>query len=263
MTGQAADRCFRTHQNLASLYFVSANRTIYQNIYMCAILVRRYGPVLVEADGFCLDLTLAIRYNDEKCDAGDFMEQKYPHNTGRSSIRQKTIEDCLLRQMAVMPYDKVSVADMCRQMDISRRLYYTYFPDRESCLISLVDRIIHESMDFSPGPLNLRTPVQEMIIAYLCFWRVHAGFLDVIVKQRLKGLLVERSYVFFLNDGSIILPYLNNPDVESDSTALWLYSAIRYAVIFQWHEHHFEEPVEEVAVKYERMLKTPLMQDIF
>ena len=191
------------------------------------------------------------------------MEEKYPHNTGRSSIRQKTIEDCLLRQMAVMPCDKVSVADMCRRMGISRRLYYTYFPDKESCLISLVDRIIHESMDFSPGPLNIRTPIGEMIIDYLRFWQDHAGFLDVIVKQRLKSLLIERSYAYFLNDGSIFLPYLNNPDVKSDSTVLWLYAAIRFAVIFQWHEHHFEEPVEEIAVKYERMLKKPLIQDIF
>lgn len=142
-------------------------------------------------------------------------------------------------------------------------MYDTYFPDKESCLISLVDRIIHESLDFSPGPLNIRAPIGELIIAYLRFWQDRAGFLDVIVKQRLKGLLIERSYVYFLNDGNIILPYLNTPDVKSDSTALWLYSAIRYAVIFQWREHNFEEPVEEIAVKYERMLKKPLIQDVF
>ena len=118
-------------------------------------------------------------------------------------------------------------------------------------------------MDFSPGPPNIRGPISEKIIAYLRFWQAHADFLNVIVKHRLKGLLIERSYAYFLTDGSIILDHLNAPDVKSDSTLLWLYSAIRYAVIFQWHEHNFEEPVEEIAVKYERLLRKPLIQEIF
>lgn len=167
------------------------------------------------------------------------------------------------RSTPTIPAGPPFVRKPSRTVCSGKWLYYTYFPDKESCLISLVDRIIHESMDFSPGPLNIRGPIRDMIIDYLRFWQDHAGFLDVIVKQRLKGLLIERSYVCFLNDGSMILSYLNAPDVKSDSTALWLYSAIRYAVIFQWHEHHFEDPVEEIADKYERMLRQPLIQDIF
>ena len=109
----------------------------------------------------------------------------------------------------------------------------------------------------------MQGPIVDKIVMYLQFWKEHAVFLDAIVKHRLKGLLIERSYLYFLNDGSNILSHLNAPDVKSDRTALWLYAAIRYAVIFQWHEHHFEEPVEEIALKYERMLKKPLIQDIF
>lgn len=191
------------------------------------------------------------------------MEHKFPHNTAKASGRQQIIEECLLKNMMTQSYDRISIADMCRQMRISRRLYYTYFPDKESCLISLVDRIIYASLDFVPGPLNIQGPIVDKIVVYLQFWKEHAVFLDVIVKHRLKGLLIERSYLYFLNDGSYILSYLNAPDVKSDSTALWLYAAIRYAVIFQWHEHHFEEPVEEIALKYERMLRKPLIQDIF
>lgn len=191
------------------------------------------------------------------------MKQQTPHNTEFSVSRQRKIEECLLQNMQTQNYNHISVADMCRQMGVSRRLYYTYFPDKESCLISLIDRILHESMEAVLISFRKTDSIKDSIIAYLCFWREHKQLLDVIVKHRLKGLLIERSYVYFLNDGSFVLSFLNIPDVKSDNTVLWLYAAIRFAVIFQWHEHNFQEPVEEMAVKYERLLRKPLIQDIF
>lgn len=191
------------------------------------------------------------------------MKMQTPHNTALSASRQRKIEECLLQNMEQTNYDHISVADMCRQMGVSRRLYYTYFPDKESCLISMIDRILHESMEAVPITLSKTDSLRGSIIAYLRFWREHKQFLDVIVKHRLKGLLIERSYVYFLNDGSFVLSFLNIPDVKSDNTVLWFYAAARFAVIFQWHEHNFDSPVEEMAVKYERLLREPLIQDIF
>lgn len=191
------------------------------------------------------------------------MYKQTPHNTELSSSRQRKIEDCLLENMEKQNYDRISVADMCRQMGISRRLYYTYFPDKESCLISLIDRILHESINIFPFPLTQTLPMKELIVKYMLFWKEHAGFLDVIVKHRLKGLLIERSYAYFLNDGNILLTHLHIPEEKTDSTTIWLYSAIRFAVIFRWHEHNFETPVEDIAIKYERLLKEPLIQDVF
>lgn len=191
------------------------------------------------------------------------MSMQTPHNTEHSTSRQRKIEDCLLENMEHHNYDRICVADMCRQMGISRRLYYTYFSDKESCLISLIDRILYESMNIFPFPLTKTVSMQEMIVTYMLFWKDHAKFLDVIVKHRLMGLLIERSYIYFLSDGSVLLSYLNIPEEKTDSTTVWLYAAARFAVIFQWHEHHFETPVEEIALKYERLLKEPLIQNVF
>lgn len=191
------------------------------------------------------------------------MKMQTPHNTELSASRQRKIEECLLQNMEQQNYDHISVTDMCRQMGVSRRLYYTYFPDKESCLISLIDRILHESMVEVPITLSKTDSVRGIVITYLRFWQEHKQFLDVIVKHRLKGLLIERSYVYFLNDGSFVRSYLNIPDAKPDNTVLWLYAAARFAVIFQWHEHNFEQSVEEMALKYERLLREPLIQDIF
>ena len=100
-----------------------------------------------------------------------------------------------------------------------------------------------------------------MITEYLRFWQEHGAFLDIIVIHRFKDLLIDRTYAYFLNEGNAILSYLNLPDEKACSTTLWVYSAIRFAVIFQWHEHHFETSVEEIAVRYERLLKEPIIHN--
>ena len=232
---------------------------------MCAISKRKF--TLWFCAKYCIAVDAASRksyncyYPIRKW--GFSMKQQTPHTTELSVFRQRKIEECLLQNMQTQNYDHISVADMCRQMGVSRRLYYTYFPDKESCLVSLIDRILHESMEAVPITLRKMDSISDSIIAYLLFWQEHKQFLDVIVKHRLKGLLIERSYVYFLNDGSFVLSFLNIPDVKSDNTVLWLYAAARFAVIFQWHEHNFSQSVEEMALKYERLLRKPLIQDVF
>lgn len=38
--------------------------------------------------------------------------------------RQKQIEDCLYENLLHTPYQSISVADLCRQIGISRKAYY-------------------------------------------------------------------------------------------------------------------------------------------
>ncbi len=161
--------------------------------------------------------------------------------------------------MASIPYDRICVADMCRQMGISRRLYYTYFPDKESCLVSLVDRMVRNSIDetyfqFSNLDINKRT------IHYLSYWKEHSDFLDILFRQNMKALFIERSYLYFKEEG-IVIDLLSTPEVEADDSILWLFTAVQFTALMQWHESGYQLPVEKMAVKYQRMLKSPLLQD--
>lgn len=188
------------------------------------------------------------------------MEQKLPHNTEISASRQLKIEESLLRKMESTPYDRISIADLCRQMGISRQLFYTYFPDKDACLYSLIDRFLQDSIDeifFSAQRDNL----YDASVGYLSYWRKHSDFLDVIVRQQMKSLVIERSYLYFKKHNDVIMLHLSTPDVEADDSILWLYSAIRFIALLQWHESGYALPVEKMAVKYLRMLKQPLLKD--
>lgn len=190
------------------------------------------------------------------------MEQKLPHNTPISASRQLKIEDCLLQKMGSTPYERISVADLCRQMGISRQLFYTYFPDKDACLHALIDRIMRDSID-EMILMPQMSSLYDSAVSYLSYWRQHSEFLDVVVKQKLKALVIERSYLYFKKHNDMIMEHLSTPEVEADDSILWLYSAIRFTVLMQWHESGYVLPVEKMAVKYLRMLKEPIVQDDF
>ena len=163
--------------------------------------------------------------------------------------------------MLTTPYERISVADMCRQMGISRRLYYTYFPDKESCLLSLIDRYIYESIDaisFAGTTRNLLVQT----VAYLGYWKEHSHFLTMVCFQNLKSLVIDRSHLYFLDQNSGILEHLSTPEVKADDTTLWLFAAFRFTVLLQWHEQGYKIPVEEMAQKYLRMLTSPLLHNL-
>lgn len=188
------------------------------------------------------------------------MKQKLPHNTESSVSRQLQIEECLLQNMQTQNYDHISVADMCRQMGISRRLFYTYFPDKEACLFSLVDRMIRDSMLTLPDRARTSLSHKELTIHYLNYWKQQADFLNAISKQNMKAVLIDRCFLLFKNRGDLFLDFLSTPDVKADDSILWLYAAIRFTILMQWHEHDFSVPVEEMAIRYLRMLKQPIIQ---
>ena len=189
------------------------------------------------------------------------MKQQAPLNTVRAMTRQLKIENCLLENMLTFPYERISVADMCRQMGISRKLYYTYFPDKDACLISLIDRYIYESVDaipFAGAPRDL----SAQTIAYLNYWKEHSDFLTMVSRQNLKSLVIDRSHIYFRDQYNTILEYLSTPEVKADDTTLWLFAAFRFTVLLQWHEQDYKIPVAEMAQKYLRMLTSPLLHNL-
>ena len=190
------------------------------------------------------------------------LKQQTPHNTIHSVNRQMKIEDCLLENMLSVPYDRISIADLCRQMGVSRRLYYTYFPDKDSCLFSLIDRYLHESIEGMSTTAVTRNDQLTQTISYLNFWKAHSDFLTMVTYQNLKGLVIDRCHLFFRDQDDFFIKRLSTPEVEADDSIIWLYAAFRFTVLLQWHEQNYSLPVEEMAKKYLRMLKSPLLHDL-
>lgn len=185
------------------------------------------------------------------------MEPIRPHNTPASSRRQRQIEECLQTNMLQMPYAMITVAELCRQLGISRRTFYTYYCDKDACLYALIDRMVKASFFHSipDGKMDLL----EICTINLEYWKKQKEFLDAIVFQQMGPLLRDRIVLYFTKDETILYTLLNTPEVNTDLDIISSYVGIRISLLFRWHTRNFDTPAEEMARKYIRMIQSPLL----
>lgn len=186
----------------------------------------------------------------------DPMEPFRPHNTPAASRRQRQIEECLQDNMLRMSYQTITIADLCRQLGISRRAFYTYYRDKDACLYALIDRMIKASF-FHSLPEGKKDLLQSCT-ANLEYWKAHGEFLEVIVKQNMEPLFRDRNVLYFTQDNQVLFDLLNTPEVKVDLDIISSYVAIRISLLFRWHARGFDTPAEEMAKKYLRMIQSPL-----
>ena len=74
------------------------------------------------------------------------MDQRKLPNTPGTCQRQKQIEDCLYENLLQKPYHNISVSDLCKQVGISRKAFYNYYPSKDACFCAILDRAIQDSV---------------------------------------------------------------------------------------------------------------------
>ena len=184
---------------------------------------------------------------------------KTPGST-TSYRRQKQIEDCLYENLQQRPYTSVSVSDLCHQMEISRKSFYNYFPDKDSCFRSLISRKLRQCGLTVTADRPEGTRLEDVIADFLDFWKEERTFLDIIVRNNLITMLIDQSIRFLREEDKTVLEYLDTPQLQTDAFVLACYVNVHITMVLQWHKGGYEIPVEEMVLKYKRLFYEPLLQ---
>ena len=68
-------------------------------------------------------------------------------HTEESSRRQRELEAGLLEAIKNFPYEKITLTELCPQLNIPRKSFYRYFPTKEDCLLlpkgEKIARLLH------------------------------------------------------------------------------------------------------------------------
>lgn len=185
-------------------------------------------------------------------------QQRMPGSTA-AYRRQKQIEDCLYDNLLLRPYPSVSISDLCHQLDISRKSFYNYFPDKDSCFRSIISRKIHSCILRLTTEVPENAPVEAIIMVYLTFWKQQTGFLEIIVRNNLVQMLTDQCIHFLLEENQIIMPFLNTPQLKADTFVLSAFSTVQITLILQWYLQGFETPLEDMVRTYKRLFYQPLL----
>ena len=173
--------------------------------------------------------------------------------------RQKQIEDCLYSNLLQRPYTSVSVSDLCHQLEISRKSFYNYYPDKDSCFRAIISRKLRQCSLAIAASSQDGADLDDVIAVFLKFWMEERSFLDIIVRNDLLTMYFEQCVHFIREEDKTLLEYLDTPQLQKDEYVLACYVNINITMIILWYKSGFEIPLEDMVCKYKRMAYAPLL----
>ena len=173
--------------------------------------------------------------------------------------RQRQIEECLFDNLLQRPYPSVSISDLCHQLGISRKSFYNYFPDKDSCFRAILSRKLRNCILNLTTDLPEKATLEEAIAYYLSYWKNEKALLDVIIRNNLVVLLSEQCIHFLLEEDTTFLPFLDTPRLKADEYVLAGFVNLQITLILQWYMQNFSTPLEEMVNTYQRLLYQPLI----
>lgn len=184
------------------------------------------------------------------------------HGSATAYRRQKQIEECLFENLLQRPYPSVSISDLCHQLGISRKSFYNYFPDKDSCFRAIISRKLHECILHLGSELQENATEETAISLYLSFWKEQKNLFDIIVRNNLLSLLMDQCIYFLREEDQSILPFLNTPQLKADIFVLSSFVTVQITLLLQWYLQNYSTPLEEMVRTYQRLIYSPLLSRI-
>ena len=151
--------------------------------------------------------------------------------TPKSEARQVEFQETLLRMLRRQRMKDITVVSLCQEMGISRKTFYQYFDTIEDVLYMIVDKELRN------GFLTLE--VKPQIDGFFEFWKGKKQLLDILEKNEMSQILVDRAYsVSFIDDKSEIF------SVEHMKYAGWISAII--TVLILWHHGGMQQSPDQM-----------------
>ncbi len=173
--------------------------------------------------------------------------------------RQRQIEDCLYENLLHRPYTSVSVSDLCHQLGLSRKSFYNYYPDKDTCFQAIIRRKIQACMLQLTSATPDRQGKRDAIAAFLSFCREEKPFFDIIVRNSLMLALMDQAIRYLRDEDRMMLELLNTDLLKNDPYVLSCYVTVNVTFVLQWYLENYATPLEEMVKKYQRLLHEPLV----
>lgn len=150
------------------------------------------------------------------------------------------ILDCFLAELQEKPYNKITVSDICRKANVSRKTFYRCFHSKQACLLAVIDR--HLSASYEEA---MRGGLQQ----YFIYWQRNWDFLQTLKENTLYPILLEQAMGFVSR---------RNPRDWDEYQRGFAVTGV-LGVIVQWIEQGCKETVAHLGKELHKVLSVPLL----
>lgn len=157
---------------------------------------------------------------------------------------KKNISLALYALLLRMPYEEISVSDICRKADISRVSFYHYYDKKDDILIQFSDERFAEFFDdFSK--LDSMT-FEDLIVEMFRFLKKNSRQLTILRYAKKENILLEQFYSY----GRYIFAHTLTSNILKDKDNPFLIPFLvggLFQVIMRWLDEGMISTPEEIA----------------
>lgn len=172
----------------------------------------------------------------------------------QSAMRQHELEKGLLDVMLNHNYEDISVSDLCDHLQIPRKSFYRYFANKDGAFYALLDHTL-EACNHSVDP---QSDINVGVCQYFSFWLEHRLLLDALERSNLSAKLVERTYVFAMQERGFIDRLLRRFPGADKSTVVMFLSTGLISTVLDWHKNGCQQSVAQMASTIIRLFSEPI-----
>lgn len=168
-----------------------------------------------------------------------------------SVLHQKQVTEGLLELMQKIPYEEITVTQLCQTAGITRRIFYHLFNNKADALYAMIDHAILEAGSYAPA-------LRDEALRFFCYWKDHGCLLDALRSNQLTGVLLERMRACALQEDYDLQYWLKTNGWQGESDVMVFLLCGIMGMTYRWHDDGFRESAEEMAARLKMILTQPL-----
>jgi len=179
----------------------------------------------------------------------------------RGSRKRRQIEKTLLVLLQQHPLSQINVTRLTEQLGISRKNFYDHYPNIDACLHGMIDRMIMDAAIHATTVSTDSRGFLQLCVCSLEYWKAQKPFLQVIDQNGLEDLLTERYLHHLMSETWHMYCPVQTGAEALDEDVVYFFSGSIVKVVMRWYRRGFDTPVEEMAGKFYRLLREPLLRE--
>ena len=153
---------------------------------------------------------------------------------------QKQVEEALLKLMQTTPFEDITVTALCQEANVSRRVFYHLFSNKNDALHAMIDHRILASESYLPG---LPNPA----LRFFLYWKEQQSLLDALLENQLTGLLLERMLTIAMDEDYDVRRWLRTENTRRGRELLVFSLSGIIGLVYNWYLSGYERSPEEMA----------------
>ena len=172
------------------------------------------------------------------------------------SVRnQHSVTAGLLELMQKIPYEDITVTQICQIAGVTRRIFYHLFSNKTDALHALIDQTIL-------GAEGYRPDIADETLRFCFYWREQKPLFDALHSSNLSNVLLERMVDCVLSEAYDIRNWLSayDRDIATDAVIFNICGAM--GLTYGWYYAGYDRSPEEMARRLNRLVRPLLPEKI-